>query len=237
MRCMVPRPAPTHEPCWLRGPSRARVGLDPDGPPGGLWPLRHGGHQTAGLLGTECRSPSACWPQKAYLSGPQAQGRVTADGLMEPTLGAACRGLRVGGSSGPSSPHRSSLELAHRCPVTAWVSDRLLQEGLGGPHRPAGFSPAALSGSREGLASISLPQGTPHAGGGLGLPIFHLPRVSRPPRAVCPTTASPSAPGPETGRLPAGERRNRAGGLGTLTAALSPQWTGSPSSETWSTSA
>ena len=64
MRCMVPRPAPTHKPCLLRGPSRARGGLDPDGPPGGLWPLRHGRHQTAGLLGTECRSPSACRPQE-----------------------------------------------------------------------------------------------------------------------------------------------------------------------------
>ena len=94
MRCMVPQPAPTHKPCLLRGPSRARGGLDPDGPPGGLWPLRHGRHQTAGLLGTECRSPSACQPREAYLSGPQAQGRVTADGLMEPTLGAACWGLR-----------------------------------------------------------------------------------------------------------------------------------------------
>ena len=85
MRCMVPQPAPTHKPCLLRGPSQAR---------GGLWPLRHGRHQTAGLLGTECRSPSACRPREAYLSGPQAQGRVTADGLMEPTLGAACWGLR-----------------------------------------------------------------------------------------------------------------------------------------------
>lgn len=78
---------------------------------------------------------------------------------------AACGGLRVGGSSGPLSPHRSSLELAHRRPVTAWVSNRLLQEGLGAEQARGGFSPAALSGSREVLASIAhLPPGTPGLG-------------------------------------------------------------------------
>lgn len=210
------------------------MGLDPDGPQAAYESLH-----LAGLLGTECRQAARCMPATEGLPQRSAGEDRTDEGLMEPTLGGSLRGS-------PGGRLLRSIEPSQVLPgagiqVTGHsLGERQAPPGRAGRPKQAcrGLSPAALSGSREVLASIShLPQGLPGPGWAEPAVRGALPHVSRPLWAMCPTAASPSAPGPETGGLPAGGAEEPSWGPGNPDRTLSPQWTGSPSSETWSTSA
>lgn len=85
MRFVVPQPAPTHEPCLLRGLSGPR-GAGPRWAPGGLRAPSSHRHQTPASwelsAGPRCVPATGGLPQQST-----GKDRATAEGLMEPTLG------------------------------------------------------------------------------------------------------------------------------------------------------
>lgn len=153
------------------------MGLDPDGPQAAYESLH-----LAGLLGTECRQAARCMPATEGLPQRSAGEDRTDEGLMEPTLGGSLRG----------SPGGRLLRCIEPSQVLPGAGTQVTGHSLGERQAPpgragrpkqacGGLSPAALSGSREVLASTSpLPQGLPGRGGaGLGRPCAGLFRVCR----------------------------------------------------------
>lgn len=149
------------------------MGLDPDGPQAAYEPLH-----LAGLLGTECRQAGRCMPATEGLPQRSAGEDRTDEGLMEPTLGGSLRGSpggRLLRSIKPSQvlPEADTQVTGHS------LGERQAPPGRAGRPKQAcgGFSPAALSGSREVLASISHLPRTCRGWAGLSRPCAGLFRV------------------------------------------------------------
>lgn len=157
------------------------MGLDPDGPQAAYESLH-----LAGLLGTECRQAARCMPATEGLPQRSAGEDRTDEGLMEPTLGGSLRG----------SPGGRLLRCIEPSQVLPGAGTQVTGHSLGERQAPpgragrpkqacGGLSPAALSGSREVLASTShLPQGLPGRGGAGPAVRGALPRVSCVPAAA-----------------------------------------------------